>query len=74
MLVFSFPSFPLSPLPGVPTLGAFLFFVPSLMPCFHVTTLSPLHPMLQRFEAGVFCCGLGFGAFSIHLVWIWALP
>lgn len=40
----------------------FFFFVPSLMPCFHVTTLSPLHPMLQRLRLG-FVAGWALGRF-----------
>lgn len=46
-------------------LGAFLFcfFVPSSMPCFHVTTLSPLHPMLQRLRLGFSVAGWALGRF-----------
>ena len=36
-----------------------LFFVSSLMPCFHVTTSFPHPSYASMVEAGVFCCGLG---------------
>ena len=76
MLVF--PSFPLSPLPGVRPGSislssfsfSFFFFGPIFDAMFSRHDIIPPPPHASTVEAGVFCCGLGFGAFSIHLVWI----